>query len=146
MSNFKNVLKVFKAMRDFDADDHALLNTLRNATEADFELLIETVGPVKRATKKAASKGTGKSRRAQGLGQRLVSSLESQRRATDTDDDNDGSDPSHLPLPCANCRQLADANVHHLPSASGYHGFVADTAKADDYQEQVGAVVGGSGD
>lgn len=66
MSNFRNVLKVFTMMRDFEPDDHALLNTLRGVTEAEREMLVEALGPVKRATAKRARKAS-KSPRAASL-------------------------------------------------------------------------------
>lgn len=66
MSNFRNVLKVFTMMRDFEPDDHALLNTLRGVTEAEREMLVEALGPVKRATAKRARKAS-KSPRATSL-------------------------------------------------------------------------------
>lgn len=66
MSNFRNVLKVFTMMRDFEPDDHALLNTLRGVTEAEREMLVEALGPVKRATAKRTRKSS-KSPRAASL-------------------------------------------------------------------------------
>jgi hypothetical protein len=69
MSNFKNVLKVYSMMRAFDADDNAMLNTLRNATESELESLAEAIGPVKRAPKKSVRKAGKPSRAASIAGQ-----------------------------------------------------------------------------
>lgn len=57
--NFRNVLKVFTMMRDFEPDDHALLNTLRGVTEAEREMLVEALGPVKKATRRRNGTGRG---------------------------------------------------------------------------------------
>lgn len=78
MSNFRNVLKVFTMMRDFEPDDHALLNTLRGVTEAEREMLVEALGPVKRTTAKRTRK-SNKSPRAAPLGDTIRNNL--QRRA-----------------------------------------------------------------
>lgn len=45
MPNYRNVLKIYKLERELAPDDVALLNTLRGMTDAERELLAETLGP-----------------------------------------------------------------------------------------------------
>lgn len=127
MTNFKNVLKVFKAMREFDSDDHALLNTLRNATEADIELLIEAVGPVKRITTKRTRK-TSKSPRAASLAGAIAErAANKETRCVAMIDDNSGQ---------MACEELASSPVHKPDGGyAGYHPFtpvVAQSAAGGD--------------
>lgn len=49
--SYKDVLRVFKLERDLTDNETALLNTLRSMSESEREMLAETVGPVKVATK-----------------------------------------------------------------------------------------------
>lgn len=117
MTNFKNVLRVFKMMREFEPDDHALLNTLRSATEAEIELLIETVGPQKRSTTKQTRKAS-KSRRAMSLGmaiqdaKRSLSSLRCAHTLVE-------GDTVHGP-----CGELEINAIHDKTAGyAGYHEF-----------------------
>ena len=127
MSNFKNVLKVFKMMREFEPDDHALLNTLRGATEPELELLVEAVGPQKKPTRKLASKGAGKSRRASGMAAQLNTRLAAQQRALTNGDCafilNDTTGET--------CDAKPDDPIHDQTFGyGGYHEFQPATAQA----------------
>lgn len=129
--NIRNVLRTYSLLRQLTDDESALLETLRNATEAEREMLVETLAPqkltAKRAGKKLASKGASKSSRASGMAAALTRSLEQQRQVTKTANDADDTDPNaHCRKEFAGgliCDEPADANVHHLRGATGYHEF-----------------------
>jgi hypothetical protein len=54
--NFKLVLKAYSILRQLADDESALLDTLRTLTDTDRDLLVESLGPVKSATKKSTKK------------------------------------------------------------------------------------------
>lgn len=117
MSNFRNVLKVYSLMRAFDADDNALLNTLRGATEPELELLRETLAPTKGTGKglKKTRKPASRSPRAASLAGAIASNIRP---------------ISELPQHCGKCTQFADANVHHMQTDPNYHEFQPAAAQA----------------
>lgn len=165
--NIRQVLKAFTALRQLTDDESALLETLRGATDAERELLVETLAPqkvmTKRAGKKSASKGASKSARAQSLSGAIHRTPKPK-----VDSDADDVDPNaHCQKEFAGgfiCDEPADANVHHLRGATGYHEFdagkssapragaksstnggaVATTANSGDETVSAGAVAGGS--
>lgn len=89
--NIRNVLRTYSLLRQLTDDESALLETLRNATEAERELLVETLAPqkstTKRAGRKSASKGASKSSRAQSLSGVIQ---RTPKMRTNNNDDEDG--------------------------------------------------------
>ena len=67
--NYRAILKVYRLERELNSDETAFLNTLRRMSDTERELTVEALSPAapKRATKKPASKGASKSRRATSL-------------------------------------------------------------------------------
>lgn len=163
--NIRNVLRTYSLLRQLTDDESALLETLRGATEAERELLVETLAPqkstTKRAGKKSASKSASKSSRAQSLSGVI-------QRTAKVKTDDDANDPNaHCQKEFAGgfvCNEPADANVHHLRGATGYHEFDAGkssapragaksstnggatvtTVNSEDETVSAGAVAGGS--
>lgn len=124
MSNFKNVLKAYRLLRSLTDDETALLETLRSLSDTERELTVEALQEKpasKRAVKKAASKGTGKSRRATGMAAALNRSLESQRRVT-SNGDNSGTCAFILnDTTGETCDAKPDDPIHD--QAFGYGGY-----------------------
>lgn len=83
--NIRNVLRTYSLLRQLTDDESALLETLRNATDAEREMLVETLAPqkstTKRAGKKPASKSASKSSRASGMAAAINRSLSQGRQA-----------------------------------------------------------------
>lgn len=126
MSNFKNVLKVYTMMRAFDADDTALLNTLRGASEAEIELLVETVAPTK--AKKKPTTNRARSPRAASLAGAIASKGRpldggvSKMRCAHVGD-NGGS--------TVTCGDYVDSLIHDKTAGyAGYHPFQPPAAQA----------------
>lgn len=131
--NIRNVLRTYSLLRQLTDDESALLETLREATDAERELIVETLSPqksaTKRAGKKASSKSASKSPRAQSLSGAI------QRTPKVRVDDNDDDDPSTLPQYCLAmvddnggeiaCGKTIDDNVHHKTTDPDYHEFSA---------------------
>lgn len=179
--NIKLVLSTYSKLRQLTDDETALLETLRRMTDTERELLVETLSPQKQAGKKtarkpapehcvtrgapqrdpshklgspdyhqylASSKSSSKSPRAQSLSGAI------QRRAKmRASDDNDGSDPSHLPQYCLAmvddnggeiaCGKTADENIHHLRTNPDYHEFVSGKFSASTAERPSSANGGG---
>lgn len=58
--NYKLVLKTYSQLRQLTDDETALLNTLRGMTDAERELLAETLGPPAKVKAKSARPATKK--------------------------------------------------------------------------------------
>lgn len=128
--NIRNVLRTYSLLRQLTDDESALLETLRGATEAERQLLVETLSPQKMGTKRAgkkSSKGASKSSRASGMEATLKRSLEQQRQVTKSNDMDDGF--------CAACNVQIGHNVHHLESLPDYHPF---QSKSDAVAHEAG--------
>lgn len=165
--NIRNVLRTYSLLRQLTDDESALLETLRNATEAEREMLVETLAQqrsstTKRAGKKSSSKGASKSSRASGMAAAINRSLSQQRQVVKSDDDDDnncgfvhGDGNGHV------CGLLPDHNIHHLQNYVDYHPFAStapragaksstnggateSTASSGDETVSAGAVAGGS--
>ena len=121
-TNFRNVLKVYGLMRNFSPDDEALLNTLRGLSDTDREQLIELLGPQKRTTtKKLASKGASKSRRAASL----ASAIQGTMKSADTQHCTFIVNPAEGEA----CGAVVDDPIHDMTYMSS-HQFQTETAKA----------------
>jgi len=122
--NLRNVLRTYSLLRALTDDESALLETLRGMNDTERELLVETLVPGKMVTKKAVKKGAGKSQRASGMAETLKKNLDSQRRVAKSPDDNDPNEHCQKEFDGGFvCDEAADANVHHLRGATGYHEF-----------------------
>lgn len=174
--NIRKIVTYNALRKQFTPEELIFADTLYNASESERELLITALQPekvvTKRAGKKSASRGASKSSRASGMAAALTKSLEQQRQVA-KDGDADDNDPSAR---CQKefaggfiCDEPADANVHHLRGATGYHEFDAgkssasptpragaksstnggatnSTANPEDETVSAGAVAGGSGE
>lgn len=129
--SLRQVLTIYNAERQLNEDDVALLNTLRRLNDNDRELLVQGLSDKsqKKSSKKTAG-GSGKSKRAAELGDTIRS--RSQRKATTNGDDGKCV---YQHESGAMCFEPADANVHHLETAEGHHGYqppASSAARAGD--------------
>ena len=126
----RNVLRTYTLLRQLSDDESALLETLRQLSESEREQLVESLSPGRTTSKKSAKKSSSKSSRASGMAAAIKKSLESQKRVTAESD----SDPNaHCQKEFEGgfvCDEPADANVHHLRGATGYHEFIGPQVKA----------------
>lgn len=161
--NIRNVLRTYSLLRQLTDDESALLETLRNATDAERQLLVETLAPqkssTKRAGKKSVSKGASKSPRASGMAAAINRSL-SQQREVVKNDPACGYAFSDETV----CNRIEDNPVHRKDGGyAGYHPFVspapragaksstnggvtATTVNSGDETVSAGAVAEGSGE
>lgn len=130
--NYRLVLKTYTALRQLTDEETALLETLRNMTDAERELTVETLSPQVKSTKKAGKKAAGKSRRASGMAEAIRNSVERGRVAS-----NDNALCDYVFTGGGSCKRSADHNIHHLQTDSLYHEFTA--AKDDSYETQAAA-------
>lgn len=121
--NLKNVLKTYSLLRSLSDDESALLKTLRSLSDSEREQLVQTMAPVKAATKKPRKKREAKSAHQQSLSSAIqrvpkgrVKDSDNQQPCTAYIDDNGGLDL---------CGKFADDNIHHLNTHPDYHEFVA---------------------
>jgi hypothetical protein len=132
--SLKNVLRTYSLLRSLTDDESALLETLRGLSESDREQLVESLSPSGAGKKKAGKKSGSKSLRASGMAKAIGDNLRQKRSAALP---NDPADPDYDPSQqCQKefdggfiCNEPADANVHHLRGATGYHEFVGGQAK-----------------
>lgn len=149
--NIRNVLRIYTLERQLNADDIALLNTLRAMNDSEREALVETLSPqpVKKAGKKSASK---KSSRASGMQAQLNTRLagrERERQGIPTTRavnsslichhrSDDGDDPTE-------CGLVEDNPIHDpLMGYGGYHPFDPGARPANDSSSANGGAGGGT--
>lgn len=110
--NIRNVLKVYSLQRQFTDDESALLATLRELSDTERELLVESLQPQKAAVKKRKPRGGGKSQRAASLAEHLKTTMGKPQLCAFTMDNGDA------------CRGPEDDAIHD-PGAgyAGYHVF-----------------------
>ena len=97
--------------------------------------MVETLSPSGAGKKKVAKKSSSKSPRASGMAAAIGNSLQQKRSARGS---SDPDDPDHDPNAYCQkefdggliCDEPADANVHHLRGATGYHEFEAGKSDA----------------
>lgn len=146
--SYRDVLKIFKLERELTDDETALLNTLRGMTDAERELLVESLSPPAKASKPATKKlkrcdvcgvskraahhrdtslpdyhefdPGGKSKRASSLKQAIAGTAGKSKISSDDFDDS----------ACDQCSMKADDNIHHLLTAEGFHEFQPGQAQA----------------
>lgn len=123
--NLRHVLRAFGLLRQLTDDETALLETLRNLNDTERELLMESLGPQKRAAKKPASKAASKSRRAASLGAAI--------QGTATGKPHLGEGPF-----CMVCSHVEDYEDHQHPSPH-YHPFVPPARSAASQSSPNGA-------
>lgn len=136
--NIKSVLRTYSLLRQLSDDETALLETLRQLNESEREALVETLSPQpvrKSSAKKSASK---KSLRASSLEQQI------QKRPREAMTADSGWPCAHVYKDGLACSASADANVHHLPSAAGYHLFLEPASPAGDSSSANGGAGGGT--
>lgn len=73
--NYRAVLRVYSLLRQLTDEESALLNTLRNMSESEQELMVETLSPQSKSAKKAGKKSATKSKRASGMAQAIKNSI-----------------------------------------------------------------------
>lgn len=118
--NIRQVLKAFTALRQLTDDESALLETLRGATEAEREMIAETLLPQK-TTAKRASKKSSKSALKSAHGQSISNAI--QRTAKSRVGDSDNGDASGQ---CSDCGMTADMPIHDPDGGYlNYHPFVS---------------------
>src|SRR6476469_1447218 len=81
--NLRNVLRTYALLRSLTDDESALLETLRQLSESERELLVESLSPSKSTTKKAAKKSSSKSPRASGMARAIGDNLRQRRQSED---------------------------------------------------------------
>lgn len=155
--SLRQVLTIYNAERQLSDDETALLNTLRKMTDAERGMFVEglTDKSQKKAGKKSASKSGSKSSRASGMASAISRSLESSRKATVANDDDEfkrkvqevvlDDDTVRCQFTRADnrpCHLLPDHNIHHLESATEYHPFVPPAQPADGLSSASNAATG----
>lgn len=123
--SLRQVLTIYNAERQLNDDETALLNTLRRMTDAEREMVSQSLSdkPQKKASKK--SSGAAKSRRASGMAEQLSS-----RRQEGIAVKTDGR--CNHQLSYGVCALLPDHNIHHLKNHPNYHPFVGNAQSADN--------------
>lgn len=115
-----------------------------NLSEEEYMLFLDMVDPLpepvqkptkKKSSKKSAGGGGRKSTRSESLKQQISGRGQSlvQPSATATTDDTDDSTHTRCQFIRADgklCFLLPDHNIHHLPTAMEYHGFVVGKSDA----------------
>jgi len=114
--NLRNVLRTYALLRSLTDDESALLETLRQLSESERELLVESLSPGKVTGKKAAKKSSSKSPRAASLAATIKNNV------------NAGSGQRAEPI-CATCGNVEDFADHSQPSPH-YHKFEPPQSKA----------------
>lgn len=69
--NYRLVLKTYTALRQLTDEESALLTTLRNMSESEQELMVETLSPQSKSAKKRGKKSATKSRKASSLANQI---------------------------------------------------------------------------
>jgi len=126
--NLKNVLRTYGLLRNLTNDESALLETLRGLSESDREQLVESLSPGKVAGKRTTKKPSSKSPRASAMAAVIKDSLKRGQEAKDKSSERSDDPNEHCQKQLNDstiCDEPADANVHHLRGATGYHEFVA---------------------
>lgn len=125
--NLRNVLRTYALLRSLTDDESALLETLRKLNDTERELLVGSLSPGRVVGKKAAKKSSAKSPRASGMAKTIGDNLRQKRGAPPPLDlDHDPNDHCQKQFDGGFvCDEPADANVHHLRGATGYHEFDA---------------------
>lgn len=112
--NLRNVLRTYALLRQLSDDESALLDTLRSLSESERDQLVETLSPVKAATKKRKPRTGAKSARAASLAEQIKSTGKAPRCVREIDD-NGGLTP---------CDPLVDDPIHDKGAGYlGYHEF-----------------------
>lgn len=123
--NIRSILKIYTLERQLNPDDIALLNTLRSMNESERELLVESLSPASKTTKKvgrkASSKSAGKSSRASGMAA-IISGNLSQRRQIIC---------GYIYPDKSACNQPEDNPIHAVDGGyAGYHEFTTGKSSA----------------
>lgn len=118
--NLRNVLKAFNALRQLADDETALLTTLRNLNDSEWELLVESLSPEKKPAKRGRK--ASKSPRAASIGAAIQGMAKKPDALTPcTRKSADGSQ----------CGEFEDGPIHDPTMGYGdYHEFQPSAAKA----------------
>src|ERR1044072_1883405 len=127
--NLRNVLRVYGLLRQFNDDETALLQTLSSLSESERDQLVETLSPVKTATKKRKPRTGAKSARAASLAEQIKSTGKAPRCVREIDDNG-----SLTP-----CDALVDDPIHDKSAGYlGYHEFEPPKSSAASAQVAAG--------
>ena len=111
--NLRNVLRTYALLRQLNDDESALLDTLRTLSESERDQLVETLSPVKTATKKRKPRTGAKSARAASLAEQIKST----GKAKAADDEQCVHQFSSGEL----CAESTDSGIHD--PAMGYQNY-----------------------